>query len=161
MQRLLYRLLGRRGDMEDLVQTVFLEMCRALPGFRGDSALSTFIGGITVRVARRAMRPTAWERFRAPEPDDPPAGHDRPDQNAIAQEQLRRVRAALENISPNKRIAFSLWAFDGQEVAAIAAQMGASVPATRSRIYYAQKELKAFAVEDPYLRELLEVSDVG
>lgn len=161
VERLLYRLLGRRSDMEDLVQIVFLEMCRALPSFRGDSAISTFVGGITVRVARRAMRPTAWERFRAPEPEEPPASTDQPDNNAIAQEQLRRVRAALENISPKKRIAFALWAFDGQDVPAIASQMGASVPATRSRIYYAQKELKAAAASDPYLRDLLGGTDAG
>src|SRR6185436_12549426 len=47
VERLLRRLLGHRADMDDLVQTVFLEMCRALPGFRGDSSFSTFVGGIT------------------------------------------------------------------------------------------------------------------
>src|SRR4029079_15951095 len=31
VERLLRRLLGHRADMEDLVQNVFVEMCRALP----------------------------------------------------------------------------------------------------------------------------------
>jgi len=161
VERLLRRLLGPRGDMEDLVQNVFVEMCRALPGFRGDSAISTFVGGIAVRVARRAMRPSAWVRFRSPMPEEAPAGPYRTDDSAIAAEQLRRLDAALGRISADKRIAFVLWAIEGKDVEAIARMVGASVPATRSRIHYAQKELKAFAATDPYLADLVKDPDVG
>lgn len=156
---LLRRLLGPRADLEDLVQNVFLEMCRALPHFRGESTVSTFVGGITVRVARRAMRPSAWARFRGPMPEEPPVGPDRPEDNVIAGEQLRRLDAALSKISTDKRIAFVLWAVDGKDVDTIAEMVGASVAATRSRIHYAQKELKAIAATDPYLRDLLEEGD--
>ena len=47
------------------------------------------------------------------------------------------------------------------DVATIAETMGASISATRSRIFYAQKELRARAAADPYLREFVEESDVG
>lgn len=161
VEGLLRRLLGHRSDMEDLVQTVFLEMCRALPGFRGESSFSTFVGGITVRVARRAMRPSAWVRFRSPMPETPPLSADRPDDNALATEQLRRLQQALERITPDKRIAFALWAIEGIEVETIAEMTRTSVSATRSRIYYAQKELKALAAADPYLSELVEGDDAG
>src|SRR5262249_34765599 len=156
VEGLLRRLLGPRADLEDLVQNVFLEMCRALPNFRGESSVSTFVGGITVRVARRAMRPTAWYRFRGPMPEEPPVGPDRPEDNVIAGEQLRRLDAALSRISTDKRIAFVLWAVDGKDVDTIAEMVGASVAATRSRIHYAQKELKELAAADPYLRDLVE-----
>jgi len=159
VERLLRRLLGHRADMEDLVQNVFVEMCRALPTFRGDSTISTFVGGITVQIARRAMRPTAWVRFRAPMPEEQPPGPDRTDDNAVAAEQLRRVDAALGKISPDKRIAFVLWAIDGKDVETVAKMVGASVAATRSRIHYAQRELKAFAASDPYLSELVGGAD--
>jgi RNA polymerase sigma-70 factor (ECF subfamily) len=156
VERLLLRILGPRADLEDLVQTVFLETCRALPGFRGDSALSTFIGGITVRVARRAMRPSAWTRRRAPMSDEPPSLQAGPEREAVAQEQLRRVRTALERLAPKKRVAFMLWAFEGLSVQEVAETTGHSVSATRSQIYYAQKELRARAQKDPYLVELLQ-----
>src|SRR5688500_13983773 len=58
VERLLRRILGPRQDLEDLVQNTFLETLRALPSYRGESALSTFVAGIAVRVARRAMRPS-------------------------------------------------------------------------------------------------------
>jgi RNA polymerase sigma-70 factor, ECF subfamily len=156
VERLLRRLLGRRNDLDDLVQTVFLEMCRALPGFRGESSISTFIGGITVRVARRAMRPSAWWRLRGAMPADVATAAPTPDHNVTAGEQLRRVHRALERISPEKRVAFLLWALEGMDVQTIAETTGASISATRSRIFYAQKELKAQAAHDPYLRELVE-----
>jgi RNA polymerase sigma-70 factor (ECF subfamily) len=158
---LLRRLLGPRHDMDDLVQNVFVEMCKALPNFRGDSTVSTFVGGITVRIARRAMRPSAWVRFRSPMPMEAPAGPDRPHDNAIAAEQLRRLDAALAKIGADKRIAFVLWAVDGKDVDTIAKMVGASVPATRSRIHYAQKELRAIASSDPYLADLVEGDDAG
>lgn len=160
VERLLRRLLGPRSDMEDLVQNVFVEMCRALPNFRGDSTVSTFVGGITVRIARRAMRPTAWVRFRSQMPEEPPAGPDRPEDNAVAAEQLRRLDSALQRISADKRIAFVLWAVEGKDVESIAKMVGASVAATRSRIHYAQKELRSIAATDPYLSDLVEGEDV-
>ncbi len=155
VERLLLRILGPRRDMEDLVQNVFLELCRSLPRHRGDGALSTFVGGITVNVARRAMRPRAWWRRRGPMPDQPSAPGGDPERQAAAREHVRRVRRALEGIAPKKRIAFSLWAFDQMDVEEIAQLMGATVSATRSRIWYAQKELRAKATRDPALREAL------
>jgi RNA polymerase sigma-70 factor (ECF subfamily) len=161
VERLLRRLLGPRSDMEDLVQTVFLETCRALPGFRGDSSISTFVGGITVRVARRAMRPSAWARLRSREPMPTLVSSDRPDRGAIAAEQLRRVERVLETLSADKRIAFSLWALEGMDPQSIAELTGASLAATRSRIFYAQKALREAARRDAYLAELVEGSDAG
>ena len=165
VRRLLIRMLGPRNDLDDLVQNVFVELCRALPGFRGDSKLSTFVGGITVRVARRAMRPGPWWRRRSdadPElcvADDGDLRRSGPEDRTVAAERLRRVRVALGKIGDKKRIAFILWALEGMDPAEIAATMGASVSATRSRIFYAQKELRRIARTDPHLRELVHGSE--
>lgn len=158
VERLLITILGRRSDFEDLVQTVFYELFRSLHRFRGESKLSTFIGGITVRVAKRSMRPTAWYRLRRPMPKEEPADTFvlRGEERVAQQEQLRRVRAVLDQIAPKKKIAFLLWAIEGLTIENIAETMEASIPATRSRIYYAQKEIKARAAEDPYLREWID-----
>jgi DNA-directed RNA polymerase specialized sigma24 family protein len=95
-------------------------------------------------------------------PEVPPVGHDRPEDNVVAGEQLKRLDAALGKISADKRIAFVLWAVDGKDVETISEMVGASVAATRSRIHYAQKELKALAASDPYLKVLVEEGeDVG
>ena len=152
VERLLGRILGPRPDFEDLVQNVFLEFCRALPSFRGDSRLSTFVGGITVRVARRALRPSAYERRRAPMPTSPRSDRSGPEESALAQERLAQLHAALDRVSPKKRIAFTLWALDGRSPAEIAELTGAKLHTVRSRIFHARRELKG----DPTVRDLLE-----
>jgi RNA polymerase sigma-70 factor (ECF subfamily) len=161
VERLLIRLLGPRRDLEDLVQIVFLETCRALPRFRGDSSLSTFVAGITVRVARRAMRPGAWWTRRGAMPSDVAAEGGDPERTTVAQAQLARLHAALGRIAPKKRVAFLLWAVEGMDPRAIAELTGASLSATRSRIFYAQKELAALARSDAHLRELVSGGDDG
>lgn len=152
---LLHAMLGPRTDLEDLIQVVFLETCRALPRFRGQSSVSTFVGGICVRVARRTMRGSAWTRRRSDLDFEPVAAED-PERSALQSEQLRRLHLALSRLSSKKRVAFLLWSLEGLEVSAIAELMQASVSATKSRILYAQRELRQRAARDPYLRELVE-----
>jgi RNA polymerase sigma-70 factor, ECF subfamily len=155
VERLLLRILGPRQDLEDLVQTVFLELVRAYPQFRGDSSVSTFIGGITVRIAKRAMRRSAFQRLRALFSSETEASSGNPEHKHRDTERLRRVQKALEQISADKRIAFCLWALSGLEPAHVAQLTGASLSAVRSRIFYAQKELRALAAQDPWLAEAL------
>lgn len=156
VERMLLRMLGRRQDLEDLVQNTFLETLRALPAYRGEAAFSSFIGGITVRIARRAMRPGWVARLRVAFPDESLASEQTlPDAALEAQRRLDRVRAALQHLSEVKRIAFLLWSLEGLSPEEIARMMDASVAATRSRIHYAQKELLLRAQKDAQLREWL------
>jgi RNA polymerase sigma-70 factor (ECF subfamily) len=156
VERMLVRLLGRRQDLEDLMQSTFVETLRALPKFRGDSALSSFVAGITVRVARRAMRPRLVTRLWAPLHEEQLSlGNAPADAQLEAQRRLDRVRAALSHLSERKRTAFLLWSLEGLAPEQIATLMEASVAATRSRIHYAQKELMARAAKDACLREWL------
>src|SRR5215510_10037203 len=61
----LYRVLGDRTDLEDLVQEVFVIAFRGLDKFRGDARLSTWLYRICVNVAlgrirTRKRRPAAY-----------------------------------------------------------------------------------------------------
>ena len=70
-------------------------------------------------------------------------------------QQARRLETALARLSSRKRTAFMLWALEGKTPDEISRLTNASVPAVRSRIFYAQKELKRMVDKDPYLRELV------
>ncbi|MEC7523512.1 MAG: sigma-70 family RNA polymerase sigma factor [Myxococcota bacterium] len=151
VERLLGRILGPRPDFEDLVQTVFLELCRALPTFREESRLSTFVGGITVRVARRALRPSAFESRRAPMPPEMVGPERTPESAASARERLAQLHRALDALTAKKRIAFTLWALDGMSPEEIAELTGSKPHTVRSRIYHARHEL----IANPLVRSLL------
>jgi RNA polymerase sigma-70 factor (ECF subfamily) len=152
VERLLGRILGPRHDFEDHVQIALLEMCRALPSFRGGSRFSTFVGGIVVRVARRALRPTEFVRTSAPMREDFESEDADPERAAIAVERLRRLHAALDRLTPAKRIAFTLWALEGLSPEEIGELTDAKLHTVRSRIFHARKELMA----DPNVRDLVE-----
>jgi RNA polymerase sigma-70 factor (ECF subfamily) len=158
VRRLIVRVVGPRQDLEDLVQNTFLEALRALPGFRRESALATFLCGIAMRVALRARRPPKITRASLPLEaiGELPGAHNDPDAALDRTEALRRVDGILERLSESKRVAFMLWALEGLRMEEVAEAMHASLAATRSRVFYAQKELKRAAARDPYLRRWLE-----
>jgi RNA polymerase sigma-70 factor (ECF subfamily) len=163
VERLLLRILGRRQDLDDLIQNTFVEALHALPSFRAESGISTFVAGITVRVARRALRPRLVMRFRSELEEEAMVGaQPLADTQLEAQRRLARVHAALARLAEPKRVAFLLWSLEGLAPEKIADLMDATLSATRSRIYHAQKELLARAEKDAVLREwLLERSHDG
>ena len=159
VERMLFRMLGARADLEDLVQNVFLEMCRVLPRFRNESSFTTFLGGITTIVARRAMRPTAFDRRRAVLADDILSESSDPERATVDRRRIDALHRALSAVPDHHRIAFTLWALEGLEPKVIADMTGATLSATRSRIFYAQKHLKESARTDAWLAEWLGGSD--
>lgn len=143
-----------RDELDDWVQIVFLEVMRSLPRFRGDSSFATFVGGITQHVMRRSRRRSAWQKRAVPlEVEQIDQQRPSPEEQLYLKEQLRRAQGALGRLSPQKREAFTEWAFEGKTPSKIASESKASLAATRSRIFYAQKELKARALRDEYLSD--------
>jgi RNA polymerase sigma factor (sigma-70 family) len=135
---------------------VLVEFCGAIGKYRGEgSHLSGFVRGYAKMVARRARHPPAWDRRRCTLDFEPANGEIDPQESTVAREQVRRLEVVLTRISARKRIAFLLWALEGKTPDEISQLTNASVPAVRSRIFYAQKELKRMANKDPYLRELV------
>ena len=53
---LCYKLVGNKLDVEEITQQVFVELYTALPRFRQDSRLSTFIYRIPVNVVSNMLK---------------------------------------------------------------------------------------------------------
>lgn len=159
VQASLYRILGSNRDMDDLLQETFIQVFRSLPSYRGEARLSTWIDRIAVRVAYRyiaSKKPAALTTELAAEIygdlEHPGA---LPDRRALAREGVRRFYAALAELSPTARIAFALHELDGRSVAEVAACVGASVTATKLRIWRARRQLEKRAAADPILSQFL------
>ena len=135
-----FRLVGTRHETDDLVQETFIAAFRALPQFRGESKLSTWIDRIAVRVvfqhidARKRLRPR-WSSSR-------PGRSRRPlDDRVRARDGLRQLYRVLDRLSPDARIAFALYAIDGRTIAEVAAATRTTTIAAKLRIWRARREV--------------------
>ncbi|HEY6040307.1 MAG TPA: RNA polymerase sigma factor [Kofleriaceae bacterium] len=152
----IYRILGPTREVDDLVQETFIAVFRGLAKFRGEARLSTWIDRIAVRVALDHVRtrkgtPVSLGVLGGDEPADASI----PDAQAHARDGLRRLYAALAQLSPEARTAFALYAIDGRSIAEVARLVGTTVVTAKVRIWRARRELMKRAAEDPVLKELV------
>ncbi len=153
VQGTLFRVLGTNRDMDDLMQETFVQVFRSLRGYRGEARLATWIDRIAVRVAYHYIA----GRKRAAlldVSDADPAGAP-PEPRLVAREGVRRLYAVLAELSPSSRIAFALHVIDGRPMAEVAAATGASVTATKVRVWRARRVLERRAAADPILSDYL------
>lgn len=155
VHHVLYRVLGSNRDIDDAIQEAFLEIFRSLTIFRGESLLATWVDRITVRVGIRVLRSL---------PRDRPVLHDvltiddpgrAPDRQAEAREAGRRLYAILDGVDPLHRAAFVLHAIDGRSLRDVASVTGASVIATKLRVWRTRQRVERLARNDELLRGYL------
>ena len=158
LERLLLRLLGPRAEVEDTLQATFLGAITAFPRFRGEAQVRTWLARIAVRTAHDRLR-RAEHRRRGELPE-----HELADDDALARQgehavhtrrQLERLYHHLDALGAKKRVAFVLHVLDGHPLEEVAALMGASPAATKSRVFWARRELLRRAARDPLLRGLV------
>jgi RNA polymerase sigma-70 factor (ECF subfamily) len=144
---LLLRLLGDRGEAEDVAQEVMLRAWRGIARFRGQSSYFTWLYRIAVNEANRALeqrgRRPAGVSISADELQLPaPAAHD-PARQAENSELRRALARALGELPPPLRTAIVLRDVEGlstQEAAEIA---GVSQAAFKSRLHQARLRVRA------------------
>ncbi len=153
----LYRVLGDRTDLDDLVQEVFVIAFRGLEGFRGDARLSTWIYRICVNVALGRIR----TRKRRPPPLSvvdldvaslDPSLTERPETPQRSLERRRdqeTVYRALELLAPKKRMVLYLHEIEGLDLKEIAYLVDSNPVTVRTRLFYARREFYKAIAGDP------------
>jgi len=153
----LYRVLGSNRDMDDLLQDAFLQVFQSLRGYRAEASLATWIDRVAVRCAYRYLTQRG-RRVQTDVLDDDalPAGVEGTSaRRQLARDGVKRLYEALDELSPAARLAFTLHEIDGRPLAEVADLVGASVTATKLRVWRARKRIESVAAEDPVLREFL------
>jgi RNA polymerase sigma-70 factor (ECF subfamily) len=149
--RLLGSLLGRTDDLEDLAQEVFLRLFRALPLFRGEAQLSTYIYRIAVNVAQDEWgRRRRYQSTRLPIDEKvlavaacPPAT-----EQEIARKQLfELVNRCLEDVSPPERAVFLLYHQEERSYEEIAAILEIPIGTVRTHLHRGRQKIKAMIHE--------------
>lgn len=114
----LTRLMGSQ-EAEDLTQEVFIKMGQALPSFRGESKLSTWIYRIATNAATDRMRSPAFQ-LRKRAMYEPDVFLNRPvikipsiEQQIIRNEMNNCIRSIVEDLPENYSIVIMLSEFEG------------------------------------------------
>ena len=146
------RLVGPVAERDDLVQKVFIALYRALPAYRGEARLSTFLHSIAVNTAYDHLRGRRQWADSAGLPDAEALGDPVSptlDDQVAARADLARMLALLDHLSPKKRIAFVLVAVEGCSLAEAAALIGAQEDAVKQRVLQARRDLLARLAASP------------
>ena len=157
----LYRVLGDRTDLDDLVQEVFVIAFRGLERFRGDARLSTWLYRICVNVAlgrirTRRRRPAAIGMADLDQAAIDPSLTERPEtpeKSLERQQERERVYQALEALAPKKRIVLYLHEIEGRDLKEIAYLVGSNPVTVRTRLFYARREFYRVLAGEPATEE--------
>ncbi len=125
---------------EELTQDVFIRAWRALPGFRGEARVSTWLHRIAVNVVLEHRRRIA-RRLRREEPagDLELLGASAPAPEAGLDLDLR---AALETLPPGARAVFILHEVEGYSHEEIAEMSGVTTGTTKTQLFRARRMLR-------------------
>ena len=140
------RLIGNRGDGEEVVQDTFVTAFEQLRTLREPAALRGWLAQIAVSLVRRRLRRGRLMRVLGLDrgADDATlcalaAPGANPDQRA----ELALVDRALSNVAANVRIAWMLRQVEGLELAEVASACGCSLATAKRRIAAADSAVRA------------------
>ena len=140
--RLIARLMrGDRAEIDDLVQTTFLEAWRSAKRFDGRGAVRSYLLGIAAKTVRHHIR-GAVRRRTALAAAPPPAESGLPDAQAIRTQQLGRLAAALEELPHDLRAAYVMCELEDVPGVEAARVLGVRAGTLWRRLHEARRALR-------------------
>lgn len=147
-------------DAKDVLQETMLTVARALPGFRGQSSLSTWLYTIARSFCAKRRRRSKY----APEPEtswedakhqvERVADRAHTPYDALADKQLERaVQAAIDGLHPMYRDVIVLRDMEGLPAHEVAQVLGLTVEAVKSRLHRARKLVRDELLASPFARK--------
>jgi RNA polymerase sigma-70 factor (ECF subfamily) len=142
---LVLRMVGNPSDAEDLLQDIFLAAHRKLEGFRGESALGTWLYRLAMNQCLDHLRSRSAKTGQltdtlddeAPMPD---AGSRGIAAQAVAKLDLER---ALAQLPEGCRAAFLLYDVEGLDHREVADALGIAEGTSKSQVHKARLRLRA------------------
>lgn len=132
------------ADIEDCLQEVFIVVHQRLDSFDGSSRMTTWLYGISIRVAAAYRRRSYRRKERTGEPMheaiDP---RESPELAACRREAQERVRQVLDEMDIEKRALFVMFEIDEVSCEQISEIVGVPVGTVYSRLHSARKEFEA------------------
>lgn len=136
----LMRYFSNREDAEDVLQTVWVKVWRALDNFRGDSKLSTWLFTITSREAYSFHRSRKMSTAELQPSTEPRASISSPDSEYI----LQRLQQAVEALPEKQQSVFVMRYFEEMSYEEMAQATGTSVGALKASYHHAVRKIERF-----------------
>jgi RNA polymerase sigma-70 factor (ECF subfamily) len=146
--RLAFRMTGNEQDAEDVVQESFLRAYRQLERFESRANFGTWLYRIVANCsvdhmrARQARHDQAHGEALENAGDLPATDSPNPERLARSAEINRRIHAALDDLSPLERAAFTLRHFEGRSIDEISRTLNLGTSAAKHSVFRAVKKLR-------------------
>jgi RNA polymerase sigma-70 factor, ECF subfamily len=155
-------LVRNRADAEEIAQDTFVRAHRALPRFRGDSSVATWLHRIAVNLARNrywyhfrrrkhatlSLDATVGENGEAAFRDLLAAANPDPSQETSRQEFVSAIETSLGKLEPSHRKILTMRTVLDQSYEEIATTLGIHVGTVKSRIARARERLRSQLAEE-------------
>ena len=151
--RVAFRITGNEADAEEATQEAFLRAYNKLPGFRQDSAFSTWIMRITMNTAINLVERRKRDlSYHAPRIADEPSIADHtvriadrqagPEVSLLNREAVSLRQAAMGELTPMERTAFTLRHMEDVPMAEIAAALNITSNSAKQAVFRAVSKLR-------------------
>ena len=135
---------GARGDVEEIVQDTFVRAFASLDSFRGESSLRTWLFTIARRLLLDRRRSERRRGEQVEVQDSDVTTEFDPLDSVVADETERRMREAVERLTPTQKEVFTLRVSEGLSYKEIADAVGSTEGAARVHYHNAMRAIKEF-----------------
>ena len=151
--RVAFRITGNEADAEEAAQEAFLRAYNKLPGFRQNSAFSTWIMRIAMNTAINLVERRKRDlSYHAPRIADEPSTVDHtvriadhkagPEGSLLNREAVSLRQAAMAELTPMERTAFTLRHMEDVPMAEIAAALNITSNSAKQAVFRAVSKLR-------------------
>jgi RNA polymerase sigma-70 factor (ECF subfamily) len=156
VERVLYRVLGRQNELDDLSQEVFIRVLDRVDEIREPAAFRGFVASVAVFVAREAIRKRRRKRWLVFFGSDEQPEVAAPGVDEEARCALRELYAVLDRLDDDVRVALTLRYLEGMEVVDVGQACGVSLSTIKRRLRDGEAKLAELSAAQPTLRRFLE-----
>lgn len=150
-----FSMLGNEHDASDAVQETFIKILKALPGFRGDASLTTWVYRITSNTCLDMLR--SMGRYQTISPDDEdvflqiPDTNPSPEDALVTGERKAAVRNAINALPDAYRLVVTLCDLNGLPYGEVATILDCPLGTVKSRLNRARALLLKKLMENQEL----------
>ena len=139
------RTLRDREEARDVAQEAFFKAYRSLRTFRPDAKFSTWIFSIAYHACcDRLSRRKRYSNEELPDRADPAAG---PEREAVAHDEARRLRAAIDALPEKYRTVITLYHLQGRQYEEIAQVLQMPMGTVKTHLFRAKEQLRKLLSE--------------